>query len=188
MESSDWTGEFERRLKPLWQLALAGDNAAYEQALVLMAQRLRVLFRRRLTAMPDEVEDLVQETLMAIHLKRSSYDDRYPVSAWVLSIGKYKLVDFWRRHGRRDALHDDIEQTDPQDLAEIEQEPGTSRDLEKLLQTLPQAQRTAIELTKLQGMTVVEAASQTGMSVSAIKVNVHRGLQRLSRLIGKPSP
>ena len=66
--------------------------------------------------MPSEVEDLVQETLMAIHVKRATYDAHYAVTSWVLAIGKYKLVDFWRRHERTDGLHDDIEQTDSSEL------------------------------------------------------------------------
>ena len=97
-------------------LALDGDSAAYEAALTLIAQRLRGFFSRRLQSMPSEVEDLVQETLMAIHVKRATYDAHYAVTSWVLAIGKYKLVDFWRRHERTDGLHDDIEQTDSSEL------------------------------------------------------------------------
>ena len=183
MEPTDWAQAFEDQLKPVWLQAIDGDNAAYEQALGLMASRLRGYFARRLQALPSEVEDLVQETLMAVHLKRATFDPSYPVTAWVLSIGKYKLVDFWRRHQRTSELHDDIDQTDAPALVACEPEEGTSHDLGLLLQLLPAAQRTSIELTKLQGMTAVEAAKHSGMSVSAIKVNVHRGLKRLSELI-----
>jgi RNA polymerase sigma-70 factor (ECF subfamily) len=100
-----------------------------------------------------------------------------------LAIGKYKLVDFWRRHERTGDLHDDIDQVDADELVASEPDEGTNYDLAALLQTLPLAQRTSIELTKLQGMTAVEAAKESGMSVSAIKVNVHRGLKSLSKLI-----
>jgi RNA polymerase sigma-70 factor (ECF subfamily) len=188
MESSGWAEAFERKLKPLWLLALDGDNAAYEAALSLIAQRLRGFFVRRLQSMPSEVEDLVQETLMAIHVKRATYDAHYAVTSWVLAIGKYKLVDFWRRHERTGGLHDDIEQTDSSELMADLPEASTRHDLIGLLQTLPDNQRRAIELTKLQGMTTTEAAAVSGMSIAAIKVNVHRGIKRLSALIGGPTP
>lgn len=183
MQPSDWAQAFEDKLKPLWLSAMGGDNTAYEQALELIASRLRGYFARRLQAMPSEVEDLVQETLMAVHLKRATFDPAYPVSAWVLAIGKYKLVDFWRRHERTRDLHDDMDQVDAHELVASESDEGTDHDLAVLLQALPQPQRTSIELTKLQGMTAVEAAKESGMSVSAIKVNVHRGLKSLSNLI-----
>lgn len=182
MQPSDWAEAFEQKLKPLWVAALAGDNVAYEQALELIGQRLRGYFTRRLQAMPAEVEDLVQETLMAIHVKRATYDATYAVTAWALAIGKYKLIDFWRRHERTASLHDDIDDVDDM-LVAHETDVGTEHDLSVLLQRLPHAQRTAIELTKLHGLTANEAAQKTGMSVSAVKVNVHRGMKRLSELI-----
>jgi RNA polymerase sigma factor (sigma-70 family) len=181
MQVSDWAQAFEQQLKPIWLLALAGDNQAYQQALTLMANRLRGYFAQRLTARHADVEDLVQETLMAVHLKRATYDDQYPVTAWVLGIGKYKLVDYWRRHARTDALTDDIELTDPNALIAPEPQQGSTHDIHVLLQTLPAGQRLAIELTKLKGLSIREAAQQTGMSESAMKVSVHRGLKRLAR-------
>ncbi len=183
MEPSDWAQSFELKIKPLWLLALAGDDAAYEQALELIAGRLRGYFSRRLQGLPSEVEDLVQETLMAIHMKRSTYDASYAVTSWVLAIGNYKLVDFWRRYARTDYLHDEIDETNADQLIADEPQTGTRHDLSVLLQKLPQAQRTAIELTKLEGLTAIEAAQKTGMSLAAIKVNVHRGIKRLSNLI-----
>jgi RNA polymerase sigma-70 factor, ECF subfamily len=187
VQPSDWAQTFEDKLKPLWLAAQAGDSRAYERALEMIAQRLRGYVARRLQALPTEVEDLVQETLMAVHQKRATYDSDFAVTAWVLAIGKYKLVDFWRRHGRSSDLHDDIELTDDVELIATEPEQGARRDLNILLDTLPQAQRLSIQLTQLQGMTALEASDQTGMSVSAIKVNVHRGLKRLSELVKKSS-
>jgi len=187
MEPSDWAQAFERKLKPLWVSAQAGDNTAYEKALGLIAGRLRGYFARRLQALPSEVEDLVQETLMAVHLKRATYDAEFAVTSWVLAIGKYKLVDFWRRHERTHSLHDDIELTDSAQLTVDDPDAGTKKDLESLLHQLPDMQRIAIELTKLQGLTTAEAAAQTGLSISAIKVQVHRGIKRLSELIQSSS-
>ena len=95
--------DFESRLRPLWLRAQEGDEAAYRAALQRMAVRLRAYLRRRLQAWPDEVEDLVQETLLALHLQRGTWDASLPVSAWMIAIARHKLIDLWRRHGRRAA-------------------------------------------------------------------------------------
>jgi hypothetical protein len=102
-------GDFESRLKPLWLRAQAGDEAAYAKALQQIAARLRSYFGRRLRSLPDEVEDLVQETLVAVHVQRGTFDPALPVSAWVFAIARHKLVDLWRRRGRRDALHEPLD-------------------------------------------------------------------------------
>lgn len=176
-------GDFESVLKPLWLRAQLGDEAAYRQSLALLATRLRGYLKRRLSGWPDEVEDLVQETLLALHLQRGTYDPTLPVSAWALAIARHKLVDLWRRRGRRDDLHDPIDGVDEQLLAAEPDDGGARRDLLVLLEELPQAQRQAIVLTKLQGLSVAEAASHTGATPSAIKVQVHRGLKRLASLV-----
>ena len=93
--------DFELSLKTLWIRAQSGDNAAYREALSKIAQRLRRFYGRRLQALPDEVEDLVQETLLALHIQRGTYDETLPVSSWVFAIARHKLVDLWRRRGRR---------------------------------------------------------------------------------------
>jgi RNA polymerase sigma-70 factor (ECF subfamily) len=172
--------DFEARLKPLWLRAQQGDEDAYRQALEQMAVRIRGFLRRRMQSMPDEIEDLVQETLLALHLQRASFDPALPVSAWVVAIARHKLVDLWRRRGRRDHLHDALDDVDETLLAAETEEAGTQRDLGRLLQALPEVQRQAIVLTKVEGLSVAEASERTGISESAIKVQVHRGLKRLS--------
>jgi RNA polymerase sigma-70 factor, ECF subfamily len=176
-------GDFESALKPLWLRARSGDDAAYRQCLGLLAGRLRGYLRRRLSAYPDEVEDLVQETLLALHLQRGTYDPTLAVSAWAVAIARHKLVDLWRRRGRSDTLHDAIDDVDEHLLAADAEEAGTARDLGKLLQELPAAQMRAILLTKVEGLSVAEAAARTGATPSAIKVQVHRGLKRLAALV-----
>jgi RNA polymerase sigma-70 factor (ECF subfamily) len=97
------------------------------------------------------------------------------------AIARYKLVDHWRRHGRREALHDTVDDFDDWPAEDAPQEAAAARrDLGTLLAQLPSAQRRAIELTKLEGLSVAEAALETGDSASAIKVQVHRGLKRLA--------
>jgi RNA polymerase sigma-70 factor (ECF subfamily) len=104
------------------------------------------------------------------------------VTAWVLAIARHKLVDLWRRRGRRDALHDPIDDVAEQLLAVAPEDGGARRDLDVLLRELPPAQHQAIALTKIEGLSVAEAAARTGASESAIKVQVHRGLKRLAAL------
>jgi RNA polymerase sigma-70 factor (ECF subfamily) len=176
-------GDFESALRPLWMRAQSGDDAAYRQCLVMLAGRLRAYLKRRLSAIPDEVEDLVQETLLALHLQRGTYDPALPVSAWAFAIARHKLVDLWRRRGRRDSLHDSIDDVDEHLLMAEPDDGGARRDLKVLLQDLSDAQRQAIVLTKLEGLSITQAAERTGVSESAIKVQVHRGLKRLAALV-----
>lgn len=174
--------DFESALAPIWAPALAGDEAAYRRALACIAARLRGYFSRRLMALPDEVEDLVQETLLALHLQRGSYDARWPVSAWVFAIARHKLVDLFRRRGKREALHEPLDDLDEARHPVASDEHPARRDLAQLLATLPAAQRTAIVLTRIEGLSMAEASGRSGVSVAALKVQVHRGLKRLTQL------
>lgn len=175
--------DFESGLKPLWLRAQAGDEAAYRVCLARIGARLRGYLKRRMLDQPDEVEDLVQETLLALHLQRGTYDPALPLSAWVVAIARHKLVDSWRRRGRRELLHDELDAVDERLLVAEPDDGGARRDLGRLLEELPQAQRLAIVLTKLEGLSVAEAAGRTGASEAAIKVQVHRGLKRLAALV-----
>ena len=188
MPSDDPQNEFESSLKPLWLRAQAGDEAAYREALGRIAARLRGYLRRRMQSLPDDLEDLVQETLLILHLQRGTYDPALPLSHWVVAIARHKLVDLWRRRGRQEALNDPIDDVDEALFAVVENEGHAQRDLEKLLDSLPAAQRSAIRLTKLEGLSVSEAAERTGASQSAIKVQVHRGLKRLAALVRDEGP
>lgn len=183
--ASDPSDDFESRLRPLWLRAHAGDEAAYAEALRCIAQRLRGYLRRRLQAWPDDVEDLVQETLLAIHLHRGTWEPALPVSAWTLAIARHKLIDQWRRRGRREADLTSLDELDDgeQPAAPGGDEPQARRDLGVLLQSIPAAQRDAIVLTKIEGLSVAEAAERTGASVAAVKVQVHRGLKRLAEMV-----
>jgi RNA polymerase sigma-70 factor (ECF subfamily) len=183
MTDDDAHGDFESGLKPLWMRAQAGDEPAYREALRRIADRLRRFYRRRMQSVPDDVEDLVQETLLALHLQRGSYDPALPVGSWVFAIARHKLVDLWRRRGRHEALHDPLDELDDADMPAAPDEGNAQRDLGVLLVALPAAQREAIVLTKIEGLSVAEAAQRTGASESAIKVQVHRGLKRLAALV-----
>jgi len=175
--------DFESSLKPLWSRAQSGDEFAYRQALERIAARLRGYLRRRMQGSPDDVEDLVQETLLAIHLQRGTYDPTLPLGSWVLAIARHKLVDLWRRRGRQDALNDPLDEVDESALVAASDGGDARRDLGRLLEALPDAQRRAILLTRIEGLSVAEASLRTGASESAIKVQVHRGLKRLAGLV-----
>ena len=176
--------DFEAELAPLWGRAQGGDEAAYREALEAIAARLRGYFARRLPSVPHEVEDLVQETLLALHLRRGTHDGKLPVSNWVYAIARHKLIDLWRRRGRREALHEPLDENASL-RAPLYEELPARRDLEALLGALPEAQRLAIRLIKLEGLSVAEASQRSGVSVSALKVRVHRGLKRLAALVRK---
>ena len=93
--------EAEADLKALMLAGLAGDAAAHRRFLAAVAGNLRAYYRSRLRTAPEDAEDLVQETLIAIHTKRDSYDPSYPVTAWIYAIARYRMIDHWRRRKRR---------------------------------------------------------------------------------------
>ncbi len=175
--------EAEERLGKLFGRALAGDTAAYRDFLAQLGGHLRGFFRRRLERLPDDIEDLVQETLLAVHNQRHTYDADQPLTAWVHAIARHKLIDLLRRRARREVLDRPLDD-DQEWLAAPEAESaGTRRDLAALLARLPDRHRLPIIHMKLEGLSVAETARRTGMSESAVKVGVHRGLKALAALI-----
>ncbi len=155
--------------------ARAGDSAAYRQFLAEAAQRIRARLARKIGA-DSELEDLVQDCLIAVHQKRHTLDPDRPVAPWMNAIANYKLIDHWRKRGRSPIeLDDEADIAVPADtLAEV--------DIETLLEKLPQAQAEAIRLTHIEGLTNREAGARIGVGVSAMKLRVHRGMQRLKEL------
>jgi len=173
----------ETRLRDLLVRGLAGDAAAYRAFLRELSAHLRAFFRRRLASLPDDVEDLVQETLLAVHNQRHTYAADQPLTAWVHAIARYKLVDLFRRRAGREALNDGLDD-ELEVFADSDTEANDAkRDVAKLLQQLPDRHRLPIQYVKLDGLSVMEAARKCGMSESAVKVGVHRGLKALALLI-----
>lgn len=170
----------EDRLHDLLVGGLAGDSSAYHAFLRELGAHLRAFFRKRLARLPDEVEDLVQETLLAVHNQRHTYDAGQPLTAWLHAIAKYKLVDLLRRRSGRDELTDPFDgESDLMSSAAAEAD-DARRDLAKLLALLPDRQRLPIVHVKIEGLSVAETARRTGMSESAVKVGIHRGLRSLA--------
>jgi len=180
---SEELGAHEARLRSLMAQALRGDELAYRTLLQDLSERLRAFFRRRLQGIAIEVEDLVQETLLAIHIQRHTYDASRPLTAWCYAIARYKLVDLLRRRGRREALTEPFSEADEMLHVRDDEPSNAQRDLAQLLHTLPERQRLAIVAVKIDGHSIADTAERTGMSPSAVKVNVHRGLKTLAAKI-----
>lgn len=173
----------ETRLRDLLVRGLAGDAASYHEFLKELSAHLRAFLRLRLLRLPDEVEDLVQETLLAVHNQRHTYDPGQPLTAWTHAIARYKLVDLLRRRAGRELLNDPLDDELNVFAAAETEAADARRDLEKLLEQLPDRQRLPIVHMKLEGLSVAEAARATGMSEAAVKVGVHRGLKALAAMI-----
>lgn len=170
----------EERLRGLLMQALDGDCTAYHAFLADLTAHLRSFLRRRLYYLLDDIEDIVQEILLAVHTARHTYRPDEPLTAWIHAISRYKLADYLRARSRREALHDPLDE-ESELFTESDVEPADAkRDLEKLLGHLPDKQRLPIVHMKLQGLSVTETARLTGLSESAIKVGVHRGLKALA--------
>jgi len=171
----------EQTLRALMQASLAGDAVAHGALLQGLLPVLRSYFSRRLSGRTDLVEDLVQEVLIAVHEKRATYDVARPFGAWLFAIARYKMIDHFRRGGSRefslDGLEDVAAPTDEFDASDAR------IDLNALLATLSPKQAEAIRSTHLEGLSVAETAERQKMTVSDVKVSVHRGLRALAAKI-----
>lgn len=180
-----WVNDIEAELHDLMMRGLAGDAGAHRRLLETLGARFRVFFRGRMrVGDPSFIEDLVQETLIAIHTRRESYNPEQPLRAWVYAIARYKLIDHFRRTKTTGVSVpvdevEDLFSTDEADASD------PTRDVAALLEHLPTKQRTAIRLVKLEELSVREAAALTGMSESDIKISIHRGMKKLTALVAK---
>lgn len=177
----------EPELKALMVASLAGNARAHRDLLYKLSNYLRGYYRRQLIRMGrgiGEAEDLVQEALMAIHTGRHTYQTTEMLTPWVHAIARYKLLDYLRR--TRVSMTD-VGLDLAEDVVGVDDSAGaeSALDLGRLLKTLPVRMRDAIQMVKIDGLSVSEAAARSGASESAIKVNIHRGLKALSAVIGR---
>src|ERR1700685_133305 len=133
----------EERLRSLMLQSLTGDAAAYRMFLDELTARLRSYLRRRLGGLPGEVEDLLQELLLAVHNKRHTYDPKQPLTSWVQAIAHYKLVDLLRRRSRSNALTDPLDEDDQVFATAGNEAAEAQYDVAKLLRGLPDSERLA---------------------------------------------
>jgi len=170
----------EADLRNMFLQGLAGDAVAYRNFLQKLSQHLRAFLGKRLFGWPDDVEDLVQECLLAMHNQRHTYQSDQPLTAWVHAIARYKMIDLLRAKGSREALHTPIDDEMELFVDSAVEASDARRDLGTMLASLPERQRLPIQHVKIEGLSVAETASLTGMSESAVKVGVHRGLKALA--------
>lgn len=167
----------EKTLSSLAALSQSGDKAAYRQFLEVRAAWLRSFYAWRIA--PCEIDDLVQETLLAVHNKLATYDVQRPFLPWLAAIARYRWVDRLRQ------VYRVSEQMLPELANEIvEQDVVAARlSIDALFELVPVAQASAIRLVKIEGLSIAEASVLLGQSQVSVKVNVHRGLRKMASLI-----
>jgi len=174
---------YDLALTALMIAGLDGDADAYRALLGDLRRRLESYFGRRLRRDAAEVEDLVQDTLMAVHTRRETFDRAQALLPWAYAIARYKLIDHYRRAGRRISIP--LEEAG----SELRIEDGSAAvearlDLEKALAMLPPRARLLLRSLKIDELSVAETAARTGMSRGAVKVAAHRGMKDLARRLG----
>lgn len=160
---------------------LSGDSAAYRRLLTALAPPLRA-FSRRLFARAGldagEAEDAVQETLLALHLKRQTWDPATPLEPWLYAIARHKVVDAIRRRGRKsevpiDGLEDLL-------ASPAEDDSFGQADARRMTATLRGREREVVEAVCLEDTSIREVGTRFAMSEGAVRVALHRGLKRLA--------
>lgn len=185
--SMDVTGE-QDAWRVLMQAAQDGDASSYVRLLSEIEPVIRRAVRRRWSAQMAEMEDIVQEILLSVHTSRHTYDPDRPFIPWLMAIVQYRVADAGRRVARRNA-NEQPECSFEYGLPEVPVEtaaepPGDPQALRRAIADLPEGQRRAVELLKLQERSLKEASAETGMSVAALKVAVHRGIKALRQTLG----
>ena len=176
-QSEDWAA--------LMAAAQDGEARAYTALLRAITPYLRAVARRA-GREGDVLEDGVQDILLTIHAIRQSYDPRRPFAPWLLAVARHRLSDRLRRRGRlrfRETELTPAHETFAMDETNLPDESGEVRQLHKAIAGLPPGQRQAVELLRLQELTLKEAAARSGQSPSALKVALHRALRRLRVLM-----
>ncbi len=178
----------DRDWAALMAAAQDGDQAAYARLLREILPVLRAIVHRQRIP-PAHAEDVVQDVLLALHRVRHTYDPALPFLPWLASIARRRAIDVLRREGRRGAW-----ETSAPEAIETFADPASNNDaqaeearqwLAYAVVKLPPRQRKALELVKLQDMSVAEAAKASGQTEGAVKVNVHRAIKALRQLIGE---
>lgn len=178
-------GEIE--LKTLMIASLNGDAASHRAFLEKLSSRLRAYYKGKLAGVgrgQEEAEDLVQEAILAIHLKRHTYDPASPLTPWIYAVARYKLIDFLRRN-KTSRINIPIEDANDVMADDDHMSADSTFDLKRLMAKLPDKVHCAIQAVKLDGQSVAEAAVRCGISESSVKVNIHRGLKAMAAAIAR---
>ena len=168
----------EAELKALMIGSLGGDALAHGLLLRALVPLLQAFYRRRVA--DADVDDLVQDTLIAVHTRRKTFERDRPFTAWLYAIARYRAIDHYRRRRQTVAIED----VEAILVAEGFEDAANARmDVDTLLLTLSPKQARAIRDTHVDGKSVAEAAAGAGIGESDVKVSVHRGLRALSARI-----
>ncbi|MDE2219383.1 MAG: sigma-70 family RNA polymerase sigma factor [Gammaproteobacteria bacterium] len=177
-QEASWAG--------LMRAAQAGDARSYDELLRAVTPFIRNL-ARRYCRNGELAEDVVQDVLLTVHRVRHTWDPRRPFCPWLAAIAARRGIDRIRRASRiaRHEVSDEL-------AVETFAAPGANNEsgalraveaIEPLLASLPQRQRLALEAVKIRGLSVAQAASESGQTETALKVNVHRAVKALRRLV-----
>jgi RNA polymerase sigma-70 factor (ECF subfamily) len=183
------THPHENELRALMIASLDGDASSYHALLTRLTGHLRAYYRHRFARIghgPTEAEDLLQEVLIALHNHRHTYDRSQPFTPWIHAIARYKFLDYLRRtkSSFKDVPTASVEElTAESDIRAVE----SGLDLQRLMSKISSKARRVIQFVKLEGLSMREAAARCGMSESAVKVAVHRGLKALALQIREES-
>ena len=175
----------ETRWGGLLAAAQGGDARAYDTLLREITPRLRSLCRARIRD-AAEAEDAVQDALMTIHALRHTYDPERPFGPWLTTIATRRAVDRLRRRGRGAGRESNIDEL-PEgaaSVAPVAEERIAARNLRDAVSALPESQRTALRLAKLEDLSLAEASARSGLSVGALKVATHRAMHSLRKRFG----
>lgn len=175
-QPESWDDRSERWGR-LMAAAQTGDSRAYERLLRELDLWLRRYFARRLPA--HAAEDATQDTLLAIHKKRHTYEPTRSFGAWITAIARYKWIDRVRDASRFAALSLD----DEMPIQDHGEAALSAAALDNLLGRLKPAQASVIRLVKLNGLSVARASGATGQSAALVKINIHRGLKKMIALV-----
>jgi len=166
--------------------ALEGNEAAYRRLLAAVAERLRAQMRGRLArwgATDVEAEDVVQETLLAIHLKRHTWNRVERFEPWLAAVARNKLIDALRRRGRRVELP--IEEFEASLADESQANRDSALDVPVLLSQLGERAREIVRLVSIEGEDARTVATRLGMSEVNVRVTLHRSLKSLAAIYRK---
>lgn len=169
----------DAELGALLTAALGGDERAYADFLRRVAGLVRAFVLRRTRQGGIDAEDVVQDTLLAVHLKRHTWRTDAPVAPWLYAIARHKLIDAFRRQGKHAAI--DIGDFVDDLPAPEEEERLSERDVSRALDSLAPGQRNVVSAISVDGKSISETAKVLGMNETAVRVALHRGLKTLAK-------
>jgi len=176
----------DARWSALMAAAQDGNARAYDTLLCECLPLLRAICRQRLRN-TAEVEDAVQDTLLTLHRVRHTYDPARPFRPWLAAIAERRALDRGRVVARGLARNTGLEAADHVGVDGEAEGRVMSADLRSAVAELPAAQRTALQLTKIEALSLAEASARSGMSMGALKVATHRAVATLRRRFGMES-